>query len=239
MRLNFQSPVRRFAAAAMFGALTACNDAPMTPRIIPGDGKPLSSLSAEELDARQDALLDALVADAPAPERARARTMLLRALESGSPLEAKPGKYASLATGLNAAAAEKHRRKAKPEAEPQLLRVSVGLVSSFKKKSTRSTVLRRPGDEGIPVLLLLESATPEDLTAGLSAARHSFQTVGRSPARAAKLESQAAPDLTPSAAAGKTLEWIKARVAQSSTSQKLPGYGTVRLVPVATPVQQP
>jgi hypothetical protein len=237
MPLNFKFQTNHFVQVALLVAFAACTDAPMTPRIIPGEGKPLASLSVTDLDARQEALLGALLEDAPAAEQGRTRALLLRALENGTPLEARGAKYAALTAALNATTAEKHSRNAKQEPEPEMVRVSVGLVASFKKEGIRSTVLRRPGDDGVPVLLLLESATAEDLTAGLSAARHSFKSAGRSPSRAMKLESPAV-SVTPGTAAAGTLQWIKARIPESPASQKLPGYGTIRLVPVATPATE-
>jgi hypothetical protein len=111
------------------------------------------------------------------------------------------------------------------------MRVTVALAPAMRDSLTRAVVLRRPGDGGIPILLLSEnSVTALDVERGLNAAVMAAQQYDRELTKAFKLVLRArakVPGARESDAGAKLLQRLS-----TAPVRQIPGVGTVRAIDV-------
>jgi len=166
--------------------------------------------------------VDSITSDVPLEHRDQARRMLADYLAE---IRANPPAALS-------AEEERVRRKAwEKEAKDKrgLIPVTVAIVPNLRPSNARASVLRAPGDEGRPILLLREGdATDEDLRRGLRAAGETVERFGDSVPRRLRLNvrprGRNEPVLSPRRQGSKSpLELMNLMV-----PREIQGFGSVR-----------
>jgi hypothetical protein len=117
----------------------------------------------------------------------------------------------------------------------QRLRVTVALVPNLGVPDARVTILRRPGDNGWPVVLLREADfTPLDLAFGVSLAARSVAEVGTAPASESRRHYVEA--MKAEAPGSETLAWATsfAGLLRRALPSEVPGVGTVQALHTIT-----
>lgn len=116
-----------------------------------------------------------------------------------------------------------------PEKESAIVRLAMVTAMSPADAASRAIVRREPGDNGRPLLILPESATPGDMERGLRLAVASIKRYGREPLQVAVMRLRKAPTAKDATRRGKDmLEHIK-----STASTRTAGVGQARYAVIA------
>ena len=95
----------------------------------------------------------------------------------------------------------------------------------------RVSIVRRPGDDGVPMLVMgAADVTPEELSAGLRAAASSVKHEGVSPTAESRVGVRVAHDAKHKTSSPASLEHFHA----NAKEKEVPGFGRVRMIRVAT-----
>ena len=210
---------------------SSCTDSPNA-MLTPSGNPAMSQVPSER--PSDDELIDRLVRRLPEAKRSRARE-LLRTKNLLGASSADP-EFARLANDLMAARRGRNvdvvgNGRVRSSANSKLIRVDVVLAPST---GPRMTLMRRQGDDGVPVLVLgADDVTPEELSAGLQAAAASVAKIGYNPSSASRVGVR--PLRTAALARKKSNPASLAYIKANAVSTHLEGFGAVRSLRVATP----
>lgn len=187
--------------------------------------------TASDLEAREEAAIAAILRRVPSDKRAQIEAVLRdpRATPHGS---TEP-ELAVLLRDLATIRAARHPAPSAraPKAERQ--RVSLALVGSLRRPDARAIVLRVPGDDGIPLVVLPSSAAASDLAFAVRGAKAARARFGRSVSARTELvlrNERALP-------AGQQERWapILEELRRAPERQVDSAIGTARVLTVAVP----
>jgi len=194
-----------------------------------------ADLSPAERAKKERETIDAIVERVPAQFRAEMRTQLepragrdIAFASSADPELARLfGELASLRQ------ANGPRRAAPAQVEDTTIHVILALVPKLDAPGARVSVLRRPNDKGIPIVLLQESdVTKDDILLGLRGAVAAYRRHGAAPEKESKMAVRAKARSSKGAAVpvvDRNVENLK-----KAALMNIPGVGKVRAQEVVT-----
>lgn len=241
--LSILSPSRSaftgvIARTIFIAAIVGCSDSSNTsPRLTRIDAMSQETGSNQS----EDELIESLVSRLPVSKQAEARVRLKSRDVSGA--GGNDAQFVSLARELMASRRDRNGRRidgspistaaqVTSAKKSNLTLVDVVLAPSNNTRDPRVSLIRRPGDDGVPVVVLgATDVTPEELSMALKAAAASVKELGDSPVAETRIGIRVKTSMKTNARSNPAfLAHLKANAARTEVS----GLGMVRALRVAT-----